>query len=114
MAAETLRPFVDPMPLGDLEGIVSHVFDFPIPLVRLDERIHLLELFHGPTLAFKDIGARFMARALSYFLAQEEREIGILVATSGDTGSAVATGLHGVPHVTVYVLFGGSNVVNEP
>ena len=105
VAAETLASFVDPIPRGDLEGIVSHVFDFPIPLVRLDERIQLLELFHGPTMAFKDVGARFMARVLSYFLAQEQREIGILVATSGDTGSAVATGLHGLPYVTVYVLF---------
>ncbi len=110
VAVETLRPFVDPLPVGDLEAIVGQVFDFPIPLVRLDDHLQLLELFHGPTLAFKDVGARFMARTLGQVLAHEQRDVVVLVATSGDTGSAVAAGFHGVPHVAVYVLYPSGRV----
>ena len=73
--------------------------------MKLEENLFLLELFHGPTLAFKDVGARFMAQALSYFLEKEQRHITIAVATSGDTGSAVAHGFYNVPHVDVFVLY---------
>jgi threonine synthase len=79
--------------------------NFPCPLVQLEGGIYLLELFHGPTFAFKDFGARFMAEAFSYFLQNEQQELTIIVATSGDTGSAVAHGFHNQPHIKVFVLY---------
>ena len=105
IACETLAPFIDDLAPGVLRSIVESAFDFPIPLVGLEERLFLLELFHGPTLAFKDIGARFMAQLMSHYLAAEQREVALVVATSGDTGSAVAHGFFGVPHITVFVLY---------
>ncbi|HEY6191723.1 MAG TPA: threonine synthase [Bacteroidota bacterium] len=102
---KVLTPYIDDIPPANLRTIVSKALNFPIPLVQLQDGIYLLELFHGPTLAFKDVGARFMANASSYFLSQEKKELTILVATSGDTGSAVAHGFHNVPHVTVYILY---------
>jgi threonine synthase len=100
-----LSTFIDDISRPDLEHIVAEAWNFPIRLEPLNDTIHLLELFHGPTLAFKDFGARFMARALSHYLAASQRELSILVATSGDTGSAVASGFHRVPHITVFVLY---------
>jgi threonine synthase len=97
--------FIDEIPRGSLEKIVERAFSFPVPLVRLEEGFYVLELFHGPTLAFKDVGARFMAEVLSYFLSERKQEVTILVATSGDTGSAVAHGFFNVPHITVYILY---------
>ncbi len=97
--------FADDIPDHDLSRLIEHAWTFPIPLVKLEENLFLLELFHGPTLAFKDVGARFMAQALSYFLEKERRQITIAVATSGDTGSAVAHGFYNVPHVDVFVLY---------
>lgn len=88
-----------------LKKIVFESLNFPIPLVQLDTNIHILELFHGPTLAFKDIGARFMARVLAYFTKDEKEEIIVLAATSGDTGSAVANGFLGVPGIKVGILY---------
>lgn len=93
-----------------LRQIVCDTLNFPIPLVEVQERpaIYSLELFHGPTLAFKDVGARFMARLLRYFLNRGEhagRRVNVLVATSGDTGSAVANGFLGVDGIHVYVLY---------
>jgi threonine synthase len=89
-----------------LKQIVSDTLSFDIPLVKVTDSIYSLELFHGPTLAFKDVGARFMARLLGYFIRQEgEKEVNVLVATSGDTGSAVANGFLGVPGIKVYVLY---------
>ncbi len=105
IAFEMLSLFLDEIPAPDLKKIIGQSFTFPIPLVHLEENLYLLELFHGPTLAFKDVGARFMANALSYFLQEEECEITILVATSGDTGSAVAHGFYNVPNISVYVLY---------
>ncbi|TAK60149.1 MAG: threonine synthase [Bacteroidetes bacterium] len=105
IVVKTLSLFLEEMPGEALERIVRQSLTFPIPLVRLEEHLFLLELFRGPTLAFKDVGARFMAQALSYYLGQEERETTILVATSGDTGSAVAHGFFNVSHITVYVLY---------
>lgn len=89
-----------------LRRIVYDTLAFDIPLKEVEENIYSLELFHGPTLAFKDVGARFMARLLQYFLRKEGKEtVNVLVATSGDTGSAVANGFLGVEGIRVYVLY---------
>lgn len=89
-----------------LKNIVYDTLSFDIPLVPVHDSVYSLELFHGPTLAFKDVGARFMARLLGYFIKKEgEKEVNVLVATSGDTGSAVANGFLGVPGIHVYVLY---------
>ena len=88
-----------------LKEIVYDALNFDIPLVPIAENRYCLELFHGPTLAFKDVGARFMARVLAYFNQQEKRQVNVLVATSGDTGSAVANGFLDVPGVKVFVLY---------
>jgi threonine synthase len=105
IGTEILSAFIDDIPKNELKTIVAKAWNFPIPLVKLDKRLHLLELFHGPTLAFKDIGARFMAYAMSYFLEQQHRDLTIIVATSGDTGSAVAHGFFNVPHINVFILY---------
>lgn len=90
----------------DLRKIVYDTLSFDCPVARVTENIYSLELFHGPTLAFKDVGARFMARLLQYFIRQEgNEEVNVLVATSGDTGSAVANGFLGVDGIHVYVLY---------
>ena len=90
-----------------LKRIVYDALSFDIPLHKVADRRYCLELYHGPTLAFKDVGARFMARMLGYFNAQDsdKRPVNVLVATSGDTGSAVANGFLGVDGVHVYVLY---------
>lgn len=88
-----------------LKRIVSETLCFPIPLVEVEKNIFSLELFHGPTLAFKDVGARFMARMLRHFGSEGKGLVNVLVATSGDTGSAVANGFLGVEGVHVYVLY---------
>ena len=110
IALEVLAPFVDDIPRDALRAIIERAFNFQVPLVLLEDRLHLLELFHGPTLAFKDVGARFMAQVMSHYLATEQREIAVLVATSGDTGSAVAHGFFKVPHITVFVLYPSGRV----
>ena len=98
--------FGDDIPADTLRDLVFDTLQFDVPLVRVDENIYSLELFHGPTLAFKDVGARFMARLLGYFIRKEgKREVNVLVATSGDTGGAVANGFLGVEGVHVYVLY---------
>lgn len=99
--------FGDDVPDDDLRGIVYDTLSFDIPAVRVTDNIYSLELFHGPTLAFKDVGARFMSRLLGYFVRKEgeNRQVNVLVATSGDTGSAVANGFLGVPGIHVYVLY---------
>ena len=90
-----------------LKKIVYDTLSFDCPVVKVKDDIYTLELFHGPTLAFKDVGARFMARLLQYFIKQENKgeEVNVLVATSGDTGSAVANGFLGVDGIHVYVLY---------
>ncbi|MFM7851693.1 MAG: threonine synthase [Flammeovirgaceae bacterium] len=93
------------LPYSELKKIVEQTIQFDAPLVPLDENAFALELFHGPTLAFKDFGARFLAGLLGYFAAQQDRHVTILVATSGDTGSAVANGFLHVPGTHVVVLY---------
>src|SRR5437868_2890323 len=101
-----VRPFATPdVPEDVLWQIVSEAINFPVKLVSLSPGLHILELFHGPTLAFKDFGARFMARLMGYFVRDEDRELTVLVATSGDTGSAVAHGFLGVPGIRVVILY---------
>ena len=98
--------FGEDVPADDLRRIVCDTLSFDCPVVQVDENIYSLELFHGPTLAFKDVGARFMARLLQHFIRQEKQErVNVLVATSGDTGSAVANGFLGVEGIHVYVLY---------
>ena len=83
--------FRDSIPAGELETIVHEAINFPAPLVTVKEKEHVLELFHGPTLAFKDFGARFMARLMGWLTKDDEGLLTVLVATSGDTGGAVAS-----------------------
>jgi len=101
-----VRPFATPdVPEEVLWQIVSEAINFPVKLVSLSPGLHILELFHGPTLAFKDFGARFMARLMGYFVRGENRQLTVLVATSGDTGSAVAHGFLSVPGIRVVILY---------
>lgn len=95
----------DEIPEAVLRKICAETIDFDIPLKNISENISVLELFHGPTLAFKDVGARFMSRCLSYFLQNENRKVTVLVATSGDTGGAVANGFYEVPGIEVVILY---------
>ena len=98
--------FGDDIEAADLKNIVCDTLSFDIPIVNIENNIYSLELFHGPTLAFKDVGARFMARLLRHFIRKESRgQVNVLVATSGDTGSAVANGFLGVDGIHVYVLY---------
>ena len=99
--------FGEDVDLDALKDIVYDTLSFDCPVVKVKENIYSLELFHGPTLAFKDVGARFMARLLQYFIRQEgqHEQVNVLVATSGDTGSAVANGFLGVEGIHVYVLY---------
>ena len=98
--------FGEDVPAEDLKRIVYDTLAFDTPCVKVTDTIYSLELFHGPTLAFKDVGARFMARLLQYFLRKEGAgQVNVLVATSGDTGSAVANGFLGVDGIHVYVLY---------
>ena len=101
-----VRPFATPdVPEEVLWQVVSEAISFPVNLVSLSAGLHILELFHGPTLAFKDFGARFMARLMGYFVRGETRPLSVLVATSGDTGSAVAHGFLSVPGIRVVILY---------
>ena len=99
--------FGEDVDADSLKRIVYDTLSFDCPVVKVKENIYTLELFHGPTLAFKDVGARFMARLLQYFIRMEgqKEEVNVLVATSGDTGSAVANGFLGVDGIHVYVLY---------
>lgn len=95
---------------ASLRSIVQQAINFPIPLKRVEDNIHVLELFHGPTLAFKDVGARFMAGLFEYFLANDKEQVTILVATSGDTGSAVADAFYNKKGVNVCILYPSGKV----
>jgi threonine synthase len=95
----------DEIPAEDLKALVEEAINFNAPAVKLDEKTFVLELFHGPSLAFKDFGARFMSRVMAYFLKDGEQLLDVLVATSGDTGGAVALGFLGVPNTRVTILY---------
>lgn len=111
IALEVAKAFVgDEIPADQLKTIIANTISFDAPLVEVEKNIFSLELFHGPTLAFKDFGARFMSQVLGYFAQQQKREIVILVATSGDTGSAVANGFLGVKGTRVIVLYPSGKV----
>lgn len=98
--------FGEDVPADTLKQIVYDTLNFDVPAVRVKDNVYSLELFHGPTLAFKDVGGRFMARLLGYFIRKEgKQQVNVLVATSGDTGSAVANGFLGVEGIHVYVLY---------
>lgn len=106
IAFRCMKDFVgDDIPEEDLRHIISETISFEIPLKKINDKISVLELFHGPTLAFKDIGARFMSRCLSYFLKDENKKVTVLVATSGDTGGAVAHGFYKVQGIDVVILY---------
>jgi threonine synthase len=100
----------DEIPADQIENIIKQSITFDAPVRRLAPGLNILELFHGPTLAFKDFGARFMAKTLSYFLKNENRELTILVATSGDTGSAVASGFYNTEGIRVIILYPSGKV----
>jgi threonine synthase len=100
------------IPAADLKAIIDEAINFEAPIVKLHANSYVLELFHGPSLAFKDFGARFMSRVMSYFLRPEEKILDVLVATSGDTGAAVALGFLGVPNTRVTILFPAGKVSN--
>lgn len=98
--------FGEDVAIEDLKKNVYDTLNFEIPLVKVENNIYTLELFHGPTLAFKDVGARFMSRLLGYFVKKQNMsDVNVLVATSGDTGSAVANGFLGVEGISVHVLY---------
>ncbi len=107
MALTAIQAFVgDEIPKEELERIVKTTLDFEFPVVAVEDQIGSLELFHGPTLAFKDVGARFMAQCLGYFNKQNStQKVTVLVATSGDTGGAVANGFFGVEGIEVVILY---------
>lgn len=106
ISAEVAKKFFgEDIPEQILEDIVYDTLSFDCPVIPVKRNIYSLELFHGPTLAFKDVGGRFMARLLAYFLQGFSKEVNVLVATSGDTGSAVANGFLDVPGIKVYVLY---------
>ena len=111
IAFKAMKQFTsDSIPENKLKEIIASVLDFPFPVVELEKNIATLELFHGPTLAFKDVGARFMAQCLGYFSEGESNEVTVLVATSGDTGGAVANGFLGVKGVNVVILYPSGKV----
>jgi len=111
IALEIAKTFIgEEIPLRDIERIVSGAINFPAPVVHLDDSTGILELFHGPTLAFKDFGARFMAQVMAYFNMGETQPLTILVATSGDTGGAVAAGFLQMPGIRVVILYPSGQV----
>jgi threonine synthase len=111
IATQVIRPFTgDTLPDTELQRIVSETINFDFPLVPVTDSTWSLELFHGPTLAFKDVGARFMSRCLGYFVRGNDKPVTVLVATSGDTGGAVASGFYGVEGVEVVILYPSGKV----
>ncbi|MCA0931615.1 threonine synthase [Lutimonas saemankumensis] len=111
LAFEMINPFIDgEIPEAELKNIIEDTLCFNFPLEKVEEDVYSLELFHGPTMAFKDVGGRFMARCLSYFNREQSNEVTVLVATSGDTGGAVASGFLGVKGVNVVILYPSGKV----
>ena len=111
IAYEVIKQFIgDEIPTEQLKHIIKETVSFDFPLVNIDHNTASLELFHGPTMAFKDVGATFMARCLEYFNRESKEEVTVLVATSGDTGGAVANGFLGVKGVKVVILYPSGKV----
>lgn len=111
IAFRAIEQFVgDDIPHTKLKSIIKEVLDFDFPLVALEDQVAVMELFHGPTMAFKDVGARFMARCLGHFSSNDSSEVTVLVATSGDTGGAVANGFLGIKGVKVVILYPSGKV----
>lgn len=111
IAFETIKQFIVPeIPEDVLKAIIDDTLNFDFPVIKINKNISTLELFHGPTMAFKDVGARFMARCLGYFNKTNPCEVTVLVATSGDTGGAVANGFLGVKGVNVVILYPSGKV----
>lgn len=111
IAFKAIQQFIgEEIPSDDLRQIIEDTLNFDFPIVDIEEGISTLELFHGPTMAFKDVGARFMARCLGYFNRNNDAEVTVLVATSGDTGGAVASGFLGVKGVRVVILYPSGKV----
>jgi len=111
IAFEVIKPYVGNTITDDeLYNIVKETINFSLPLVKVTEDVFSLELYHGPTLAFKDIGARFMSRCLGHFVKGSDKKVTVLVATSGDTGGAVANGFYNVPGVEVVILYPSGKV----
>jgi threonine synthase len=111
IAYEVIKQFVgDEIPAEKLKEIIAKTVSFDFPLVKVDDNIASLELFHGPTMAFKDVGAKFMAQCLEYFNKDSDDEVTVLVATSGDTGGAVANGFLGAKGVNVVILYPSGKV----
>jgi len=111
IAFEVIKQFVgDEIPANKLKEIIAETISFDFPVVSVDKNIGTLELFHGPTMAFKDVGAKFMAKCLEYFNQDNDEEVTVLVATSGDTGGAVANGFLGTKGVNVVILYPSGKV----
>lgn len=111
IAYRVISPFVgEEIGEADLRNIIAGTLHFPFPIQKVSDRSYALELFHGPTLAFKDVGARFMAGCLGHFRKNKSQPVTVLVATSGDTGGAVASGFHHVPGVQVVILYPSGKV----
>ena len=111
IAYQVIAPYIgDTIPETELRSIISETVNFDIPLVKVTDSISSLELYHGPTLAFKDIGARFMSRCLACFVRGQKQKVTVLVATSGDTGGAVANGFYNVEDVDVVILYPSGKV----
>ncbi len=110
IAFAVAKKFILEIPDRQLKNIIKDVFNFPVPLKRIEDNLFVLELFHGPTMAFKDFGARFLSRSLSYFSKFTPGNLNIIVATSGDTGSAVASGFFNVPNIRVFILYPSGKV----
>jgi threonine synthase len=111
IAFDVIQPYVgDAISATDLQEIVNETINFEMPLVKITDNIFSLEMYHGPTLAFKDIGARFMSRCLKHFVKDSKKKVTVLVATSGDTGGAVANGFYNVAGVEVVILYPSGKV----
>jgi threonine synthase len=111
IAFEAIKQFVgDEIPEAELKRIIAETLCFDFPCVAVEDHVYSLELFHGPTMAFKDVGARFMSRCLGYFNRNDDKKVTVLVATSGDTGGAVASGFLGVKGVEVIILYPSGKV----
>jgi len=111
IAYQVMKPYVgNSIPEDELRRIVNETINFEIPLVKVTDDIFSLELYHGPTLAFKDVGARFMSRCLGYFVKEQKQKVTVLVATSGDTGGAVANGFYDVDGIEVVILYPSGKV----